>query len=572
VEKVSVIEGVAAPLMQPNIDTDTIIRIDRLMDFGRGELGPYCLEALRRRPDGTEEPGFVLNQPRFRSANILIAGDNFGCGSSREAAVWSLYDSGIRCIISCAFGDIFYTNCLQNGLLPVVLPATEVQMLAQEVQESSGARMSVDLLQRRVTSACGREIAFDIDAGQRAALLAGQDAISATLEFAPAIEAHHQEDRAKRPWMYPGQQKPAAVLMLAGDGIGAEIMTQVQRTAEWFMAKRGLPIELQSELYGISSWRQHGAVVTQQAWRSIHAADAILFGATGSPEYERIPREHWIPDNLLRIRSELGLFANLRPVVMYDALSANSSLKPEVVRHADLLIVRELAGGAYFGEPRGIQQDANGMRRAINTIVYTTPEIERIARVAFEQARVRSNRVCSVDKANVLEFGMLWREVVQKVHDEEFPDVELSHMYVDNAAMQLVRNPRQFDVLLTENLFGDILSDCAAMVAGSIGMLPSASLSGPDANGKRRALYEPIHGSAPDLEGKHLANPLGAIMSFGLCLQFSLNRPQEAQLLRRAVDRALSTGARTLDIAGSGPSVSTERMGDELIAALETLT
>jgi 3-isopropylmalate dehydrogenase len=265
----------------------------------------------------------------------------------------------------------------------------------------------------------------------------------------------------------------------------------------------------------------------------------------------------------------LGLFANLRPVRMYDALIEQSSLRPEVVRGADLMIVRELAGGAYFGSPRGIEDLGNGKRRAINTIVYTTGEIERIARVAFEQARVRQNRVCSVDKANVLEFGVLWREVVQSVHDTEYPDIELNHMYVDNAAMQLVREPRQFDVLLTENLFGDILSDCAAMVGGSIGMLPSASLGEVDAQGRRRALYEPIHGSAPDLQGKHVANPLGAIASFGMCMQYSLNRPQEAQLLRRAVDHAMKKGARTADIAGAAPSLSTEVMGDAVIAALD---
>ena len=571
-EKVSVIDGIAAPFIRSNVDTDTIVRIGRLMDFGRGELGPYCLESLRYRTDGSEEPGFVLNQPRYRSASILLAGDNFGCGSSREAAVWSLYDYGIRCIISPAFGDIFFTNCLRNGLLPVVLPASEIQQLASELQQSPDARMSVDLVDQRVTSASGRLIPFSMDPGQREALLAGLDEISVTLKLASAIDAHEEKERESRPWLYRSSTPaPARLLILSGDGIGTEVMAQVERIAQWFIAHRKLPAQLHSELYGISSWRRHGAVVSPQAWREIREADAILFGATGSPEYETIPREHWIPDNLLRIRSELGLFANLRPVRMYDALSEHSSLRPEVVRGADLLIVRELAGGAYFGSPRGIQDIGAGMRRAVNTIVYTTAEIERIARIAFEQARIRRNRVCSVDKANVLEFGMLWREVVQSVHDREYPDIELSHMYVDNAAMQLVRDPRQFDVLLTENLFGDILSDCAAMVAGSIGMLPSASLSDPDSTGRRRALYEPIHGSAPDLEGRHVANPLGAIMSFGLCMQFSLNKPQEAQLLRDAVDQALKSGTRTADIAGKGPAVSTEAMGDAMIVALESL-
>jgi 3-isopropylmalate dehydrogenase len=362
----------------------------------------------------------------------------------------------------------------------------------------------------------------------------------------------------------------ARVLLLAGDGIGPEIMEQVRRVVTWFIKHRAVNVDLREELYGVSSWKAHGEVLREQAWNEIRAADAILFGATGSPEYDGIPAEQWQPDNLLRIRRELDLFANLRPICMSERLSGMSTLRPEVIAGADLLIVRELAGGIYFGLPRGIENLEQGGRRAFNTTVYTSAEIERVARIAFELARSRRRRVCSVDKANVCEVGVLWREVVQELADAEYPDVDLQHMYVDNAAMQLVRAPRQFDVLLTENLFGDILSDCAAMVAGSIGMLPSASLGRADAQGHRRALYEPIHGSAPDIAGTNVANPIGAILSFAMCLEFSLGSPREAQVLRHAVDAALETGIRTRDIAFAGvAAASTVAMGDAVMAALE---
>jgi 3-isopropylmalate dehydrogenase len=558
--------------MQQSVDTDTIISMRHLMAHGREELGPYSLESLRFRPDGSEDANCVLNQPKYREAVILITGENFGCGSSREAAVWSLLGRGIRCIISPSFGDIFHSNCLQNGLLPVVLPAAEIQRLAAEVAQSADGSLTVDLPAQRVIYPTGYSVTFSMDRGQRHALLEGLDEIGMTLKLESSIAAYQQKSRAQHPWMYElGTQRRTQLLMLPGDGIGSEVMAQVKRVVQWFIGRRNIAADLHEELYGIPSWRVHGQIIGANAWDAIRGADAILFGATGSPEYESIPRQYWMPDNLFRIRKELGLFANLRPVRMYDALSEHSTLRPEVVRGADLMIVREIAGGVHFGLPRGIEDIGNGERRAVNTISYTTKEIERIARVAFEQARVRKNKVCSVDKANILENGMLWREVVQSVHDAEYPDIDLTHMYVDNAAMQLVRNPGQFDVILTDNMFGDILSDCAAMVAGSIGMLPSAALGAVDAQGRRRALYEPVHGSAPDLQGKHVANPLGAIMSFGMCLQYSLNKPQEAQLLSQAVERALGAGIRTADVAGTAPTVSTDAMGDGVIEALESI-
>ena len=551
-EQVSIIQGSGAALLQPSIDTEVIISVERVMAFKRGELGPYCLEALRFRRDGGENPDFVLNQPRYRGATILIAGENFGCGSSREAAVWSLFDRGIRCIISPSFGDIFYTNCLQNGLLPIVMPVEQAQRLAAELAAAADPAMTVDLVAQRITAASGRTVPFEIDSGKRAALLAGLDEVRQTLKLAPAIAAFQAADRTLHPWIYAGVARRAArVLLLAGDGIGPEIMGEVRRVIEWFISRRRLDLELREDLYGISSWQAHGAVVRDQAWDEIRVADAILFGAAGSPEYAKIPRAQWPPENMLRIRKELGLFVNLRPVRMSEKLSEVSSLRPEIACGADFLIVRGLAGDANAGTPGG-------------------PEIECIARVAFEMARVRHSRVCSVDKADGRHVAMRWREVVQAVHDAEYPDVDLRHMHVDTAAMQLAGAPRQFDVLLTENPFGGILSDSADMMGGSIGMFPSASLGTAGADGRRRALYEPIHGSAQNIAGKGVANPIGAISSFGMCLQFSIGLPQEARLLGQAVDAAMASGACTPDIAAAGiPAVSTAAVGDAVLAALE---
>jgi 3-isopropylmalate dehydrogenase len=363
----------------------------------------------------------------------------------------------------------------------------------------------------------------------------------------------------------------ARVLILAGDGVGPEVLAEVRRVIEWLIQKRQISIDLREELFGIDAWRAHGDLMRQQTWDQIVAADAILFGAIGSPLYQTIPAEARTVDQLLRIRKELDLFCNLRPVRTLSVLGASSTLRPDVIEGCDMMIVRELCGGIYFGTPRTRERVADGSERAVNTCIYTTHEIQRIARSAFELARGRTGRVCSVDKSNVLiETGGLWRDTVQELRDRHYPDVELTHMYVDNCAMQLVRAPRQFDVLLTENLFGDILSDCAAMVAGSLGMLPSASLGPVHPDGRRSALYEPIHGSAPDIAGKGIANPVGAIMSLALCLRLSLGLPQEADRLERAVAAAIMHGARTADIAKPGErALSTKAMGDAVLAELD---
>jgi 3-isopropylmalate dehydrogenase len=574
-DKFTRVTGAAAPLMRINIDTEVVIPMNRLVAHKRGELGRYCFEAWRYGPDGSENPEFVLNKPRYREAKILVAGENFGCGSSREHAVWSLSDFGFRCVIAPSFGDIFYWNCFQNGVLPIRLPEVEVKELAAEIETSENALMTVDLETQAITTPTGRTVAFTGDPERRKALLEGLDEIGLTLKLDPQIRAHQARDRESRPWIYRREETPhvARLLILAGDGIGAEILAEVRRVVEWFIAKRHIAAELHEELFGISAWKAHGELMRQETWDAIVAADAILFGAIGSPEYDKIPAEARKVDQLLRMRKELDLFCNLRPVHTLPALSGSSTLRPDVIEGCDMVLVRELCGGVYFGTPRGREKLADGSERAVNTCMYTTPEIERIARAAFELARTRSGRVCSVDKANVLtETSGLWRDTVQTLRDHHYPDVSLSHMYVDNCAMQLVRAPKQFDVLLTENLFGDILSDCAAMVAGSLGMMPSASMSAVRPDGGRHALYEPIHGSAPDIAGKGIANPLGAIMSFALCLRFSLGLAQEADGLERAVAAAIVHGARTLDIAQPGEkSISTLAMGDAVLTELERI-
>jgi 3-isopropylmalate dehydrogenase len=565
--------GRAGPLLRENIDTDIVIRINRLIENKKGQLGPYCFEAIRYAPDGAEDPAFPLNQDRFRGAEILVAGDNFGCGSSREAAVWAIMDYGIKCVIAPSFGDIFAANAFQNGLLTVRLTKPQVDRLADELNASNAPEMTVDLTTTEIRTPRGATIAFSIDAERREALLAGLDEIGMTLKEQAAISAFRAQDVGERPWIYRQSEAPVtkSLLILAGDGIGPEIMPEVRRVAKWFKAKRDVALDLEEEHFGILSWKTYGSLMPDATWEKVTAADAILFGAIGSPEYDLIPAEAKKQDQLLRMRRELDTFINFRPVKAYKPLLDASSLRADVLEGTDMVIVRELAGGVYFGEPRGISV-VNGEKRAVNTVVYTESEIRRIARAAFELARTRSGKVCSVDKANVLEFGRLWRETVQALRDAEYPDIALSHMYVDNAAMQLVRSPTQFDVMVTENLFGDILSDCAAMASGSLGMLPSASLSAPDANGRRNAIYEPIHGSAPDIAGKGIANPIGAIMSFAMCLRYTFNLPQDAHLLETAVIAAVESGVRTADIVGMGMSpVSTSAMGDAILAQLEAL-
>ena len=355
----------------------------------------------------------------------------------------------------------------------------------------------------------------------------------------------------------------AKILILPGDGIGPEIVAEAVKVLECLRQEYGLDVMLEQGLLGGCAVDALGAPYPEQTQRQARAADAILLGAVGGPKWEQIERPLRPERGLLAIRADLELFANLRPALLYPQLASASALKPEIVAGLDILIVRELNGDIYFGQPRGIRKLDNGEREGFNTMRYSSSEIERSARVAFEAARKRHRKLCSVDKANVLEASELWREVVERV-GADYPDVALSHMYVDNAAMQLVRAPKQFDVIVTGNLFGDILSDCAAMLTGSIGMLPSASL---DRNGK--GLYEPIHGSAPDIAGKGMANPLATILSVAMLLRYSLNRLDLAERVEAAVGQVLDQGLRTLDISAPGmTAVGTQAMGDAVVAAL----
>ncbi len=352
------------------------------------------------------------------------------------------------------------------------------------------------------------------------------------------------------------------ILVLPGDGIGPEIIAEACKLLCEIQRGFGLAIEIEQALIGGAACDVHGTPLPEATLKLAKQSDAVLLGAVGGPKYDVLAREIRPERGLLAIRSELGLFANLRPAILYPQLADASSLKAEIVAGLDIMIVRELTGGIYFGKPRGIRTLENGEREGFNTLVYRESEIERIARSAFEIAQKRSNRLCSVDKANVLEVSELWREVVNSVA-RDYPRVELSHMYVDNAAMQLVRAPKQFDVLVTKNLFGDILSDAAAMLTGSIGMLPSASL---DANAK--GMYEPIHGSAPDIAGQGIANPLATILSVAMLLRYSLGQEDLARRVEQAVSTVLDEGLRTRDIcAQHGTSVSTQQMGDAVVNA-----
>ncbi len=360
------------------------------------------------------------------------------------------------------------------------------------------------------------------------------------------------------------------LLILAGDGIGPEVMAEVRRVIGWYGEKRGLTFDVEEDLVGGAAYDVHGTPLTDATMERAQRADAVLLGAVGGPKYDVLDFSVKPERGLLRLRKEMDLYANLRPAQCFDALADFSSLKKEVVAGLDIMIIRELTSGIYFGEPRGIITEGNE-RVGINTQRYTEGEIARVARSAFELARKRSNKVCSMEKANVMESGVLWRQVVTEVHAAEYPDVELSHMYADAGAMQLCRWPKQFDVIVTDNLFGDLLSDAAAMLTGSLGMLPSASLGAPMANGRPKALYEPVHGSAPDIAGQGKANPIACILSFAMALRYSFDQGAEATRLENAIETVLAQGARTPDLLGpdGGTPISTTEMGDAILGALD---
>jgi len=361
------------------------------------------------------------------------------------------------------------------------------------------------------------------------------------------------------------------MLFLPGDGIGPEVMGQVRRIIDWMDQRRHVSFDLDEDLVGGAAYDSHGSALSDATLDKAMNVDAVMLGAVGGPQWDNVPR-HCRPEaGLLTLRKELDLFANLRPATVLPALAEASSLKTELVSGLDLMIVRESTSGTYFGQPKEITTLADGAKRAVDTQVYTTAEIDRVVRVAFDLAGKRGGKLHSVEKANVMESGVLWREIATEI-GKEFPDITLEHMYADNCAMQLVRAPKQFDVIVTDNLFGDILSDCAAMLTGSLGMLPSATLSGPDESGRRRAMYEPVHGSAPDIAGQDKANPLATILSYAMTLRYSFDMGEDADMIEHAVQNVLANGLRTGDIMQDGMTlVSCTAMGEAVTAELDKL-
>ena len=362
------------------------------------------------------------------------------------------------------------------------------------------------------------------------------------------------------------------LFLLPGDGIGPEVMAEVEKVVAFFNSTGAARFEIEKGLVGGSAYDAHGKAISEDDMARAKAADAVMLAAVGGPKWDSVPYDVRPEAGLLRLRKDLELFANLRPAICYPALADASSLKRDIVEGLDIMIVRELTGGVYFGEPKEITDLGDGQKRGVDTQVYTTHEIERIGRVAFELARKRGNRVTSSEKHNVMKSGVLWKEVITALHKREYSDVKLDHMLADALGMQLVRWPKQFDVIVTDNLFGDMLSDVASMLTGSLGMLPSASLGAADASGKRKAMYEPVHGSAPDIAGKGLANPIAMIGSLGMCLRYSFGMSKEADMIEAAIANVLAAGLRTADIKGEATAfISTTQMGDAIIAELRKL-
>ena len=362
------------------------------------------------------------------------------------------------------------------------------------------------------------------------------------------------------------------LLILPGDGIGPEVMRQVYCIIEWITKHRTITFNLSESLVGGAAYDKEGNSISDKTMQDALNSDAVLFGAVGGPKWDNVERHKRPEAALLRLRKEMDLFANLRPAIVFDALINSSSLKSDLVRGLNILILRELTSGVYFGLPRGVERINEKEEKAVDTQLYTTMEIQRIGRVAFEIAKKRLNKITSVDKANVMETGAFWRKTIIDLHKNEFNDVDLAHMYADNCAMQLIRYPKQFDVIVTDNLFGDLLSDCAAMLTGSLGMLPSASLGEIDKKGKRLGMYEPVHGSAPDIAGENKANPLAMILSFAMMLKYSFDMIEDGNLIEKAVQKVLNKGLRTPDIKNNSEiAISTKEMGKAVIQELNIL-
>ena len=363
------------------------------------------------------------------------------------------------------------------------------------------------------------------------------------------------------------------ILVLPGDGIGNEVMSEVLKIIDWMAKTKSMSFDISERLVGGTAYDKEGDSISDETMQIAMESDAVLFGAVGGSKWDNVKREKRPEAALLRLRKDLDLFANLRPAVVLDALAEASSLKLDLVKGLDILIVRELTSGVYFGQPRGISKITDTESKAVDTQVYTTSEIHRVSRVAFDLAKLRRNKVSSAEKSNVMETGLFWKNTVTELHKKEYASVDLEHVLADNCAMQLVRYPKQFDVILTDNLFGDLLSDTAAMLTGSLGMLPSAALGPVKENGTRAAMYEPVHGSAPDIAGKSKANPLAMIMSFAMMLKYSFDMQEDSKLIEEAVQNVLLKGLRTADIKdGADKVISTQEMGDVVIEELKILS
>jgi 3-isopropylmalate dehydrogenase len=459
-----------------------------------------------------------------------------------------------------SFADIFFNNSFKNGLLPIVLPEATIAHLFDECLAFPGYQLTVDLERQVVVRPQGEEIPFEVQAFRRYCLMNGLDDIGLTLKHEDKIRSFGRQALAGP---HHDRKQPMKIAVLPGDGIGTEIVAEAVKVLNTL----DLKFEMETALVGGAAYDAHGHPLPESTLKLAKEADAILFGAVGDWKYDTLDRPLRPEQAILGLRKNLGLFANFRPAICYKELVNASSLKPELIAGLDILIIRELTGDIYFGQPRGRRVSPDGAfagaEEAFDTMRYTRPEVERIARVAFEAARKRSKRVTSVDKANVLETFQFWKDIVTEVH-KDYPDVALDHMYVDNAAMQLVKEPKRFDVVVTGNMFGDILSDEASMLTGSIGMLPSASL-----NASNQGLYEPSHGSAPDIAGKGVANPLATILSAAMMLRFSLNHEAAAVRIEDAVKKVLAQGLRTGDIYSEGTTkVGTAQMGDAVVKAL----
>jgi 3-isopropylmalate dehydrogenase len=529
-DPITVIRSRTVVMPSTNIDTDQIIPARFLTTTVRDGLGVSLFADWRYDQNGQPKTDFVLNQPAAQGCQVLVAGRNIGCGSSREHAPWALLDFGIRVVISTEIADIFRNNSLKNGLLPVVVDeATHEWLLA-----NPGVEVEVDLPASSLSLPDGRAVKFPIESFSRYCLMNGIDELGYLLHM------------------------KARIAVLGGDGIGPEVTAEAVRVLQAVGSKYGHDFEFSEALIGGAAIDASGSALPPRTIDACRESAATLLGAVGGPKWSDPGARVRPEQGLLELRRTLGVFANLRPVRTMESMLDASPLKPEVITGTDIMVVRELTGGIYFGKKSRTAHEAE------DVCTYTTVEVERVTRVAGRLAMGRRRRIVSVDKANVLETSRLWRAVVERVLRDEFPQVEFEHMLVDAAAMHLIRRPASFDVLLTENMFGDILTDEASMIAGSLGLLPSASL-GEGTNG----LYEPIHGSAPDIAGRGIANPYGTILSAAMLLRYSLGLEAAAAAVESAVEDAVSAGVRTADIAEAGKAtVGSREAGTAVVERL----